>query len=199
MYPSVTTGLNGVVYQGYSHAHHGPWGQPLHCSGPSCHVHFGQKMYNISHPPLSPINYYQYLGPMVPAAHRQNDIIPLIEKSIDGEFSAIACYQQLINMAPTREQKEIITEIRKDEMRHLNTFSKIYSQLTGQKYNPKITEECPNKFKAGLNFAFHDEQKTVDHYLEISSKTDNEYIREQYKRAASDEQNHAVWFLYFLK
>lgn len=71
MQPSVITGLDGVIYQGYSHAHHGPCGQPFHCSGPSCHVHFGHNMYNIQHPPHYPMNYYQYLGPIVPAAHRQ--------------------------------------------------------------------------------------------------------------------------------
>lgn len=199
MYRSVTTGLDGVIYQGYSHAHHGPWGQPLHCAGPSCHVHYGQKMFNIQHPPHYPFNYYQFLGPIVPPAHRQNDIIPLIEKSIDGEYSAIACYQQLLNMAPTKEEKEIINEIRNDEIRHFHAFSKIYTQLTGQKYNPKVTEKCPNNYKVGLDFAFHDEQNTVDKYLEISYKTDNKYIKEEYKRASSDEQNHAVWFLYFLK
>jgi len=199
MHPSIITGLNGVIYQGYSHAHHGPWGQPLHCPHSSCHVHFGHKQYTLQQTPPHPYSYYQFLGPIVPPSIRQNDLLPLIEKSIDGEFSAVSCYQQLKNLAPTKKEREIINEIRKDEIRHLNTFSTIYTQLTGKKYNPKITGKYPNEYKAGLDFAFHDEQNTVDHYLDISAKTENEYIKEQFKRAASDEQNHAVWFLYFLK
>lgn len=131
---------------------------------------------------------------------KQNEnLVSDIAKAIDGEYSAIACYKQLINLAPTQKEKKIIAEIRQDELKHFHTFSHIYTQLTGQQHTPKITEGCPSKYKAGLDFAFFDEQKTVDFYLDIADKANNEYMKEAFKKAAMDEQNHAVWFLYFLK
>jgi len=122
-----------------------------------------------------------------------------VEKAIDGEYSAISCYQQLVHLAPSKKEKNIIAEIRQDELKHFHTFSHIYTQLTGQKYTPKITESCPNNYKAGLNFAFLDEQHTVDFYLDTAAKAPTDYIKDAFTKAAMDEQNHAVWFLYFLK
>lgn len=127
------------------------------------------------------------------------DLTLEIAKAIDGEYSAIACYKQLESLAPTQIEQSRIHEIRKDEIRHYQTFSTIFTQLTGLQHTPKITEQCPTKYKDGLEFAFNDEQKTVDFYLDIAYKTNNQYIKDQFKRAAMDEQNHAVWFLYFLK
>ncbi|MGG0718707.1 ferritin-like domain-containing protein [Robertmurraya massiliosenegalensis] len=130
---------------------------------------------------------------------RDNNLVSDIAKAIDGEYSAIACYKKLANIAPTQKAKNVITEIRKDEKMHFNVFSNIYTQLTGQKHTPKITEQCPNEYLAGIDFAFNDEQETVDFYLDIAKLTTDPYIKEQFTRAASDEQNHAVWFLYFLR
>ncbi|KYD11778.1 hypothetical protein B4119_4180 [Parageobacillus caldoxylosilyticus] len=49
----------------------------------------------------------------------------------------------------------------------------------------------------GLEYALKDEQETVDFYLDISDETNDPYIKEVFRRAAADEQNHAVWFLYY--
>lgn len=49
----------------------------------------------------------------------------------------------------------------------------------------------------GLELALQDEQTTVDFYLDIADKTSDQYMKEIFRRAAADEQNHAVWFLYY--
>ncbi|WP_082883796.1 MULTISPECIES: ferritin-like domain-containing protein [Bacillaceae] len=121
-----------------------------------------------------------------------------IAKAIDGEYSAINCYEVLAKQAPTQEQREKILEIQKDERRHYEEFSQIYLSLTGRQHKPKQIEECPSTYEKGLNAAFKDEQETVDFYLDISDKATNAYIKRIFKRAAADEQNHAVWFLYYL-
>ncbi|MCM3215155.1 ferritin family protein [Niallia taxi] len=130
---------------------------------------------------------------------RAKELAAQIEKAIDGEFAAIHCYKKLETLAPTKRERQIISEIRKDEINHYNVFSSIYTQLTGQKHSAVITETCPNNYHSGIDFAFHDEQETVDFYLTIADSTSNDFIKESFKRAAMDEQNHAVWFLYFLK
>jgi rubrerythrin len=61
----------------------------------------------------------------------------------------------------------------------------------------KVMEECPNTYVEGLEYALEDEQKTVDFYLDIAEETNNPYIKEIFRRATADEQNHAVWFLYY--
>lgn len=135
-------------------------------------------------------NYYDW--------YRQNEkLIRDIEKAINGEFSAINCYAKLANMAPNAAERNQILEIRNDEIKHFYQFVQIYTNLTGQQPKPQITEECPNTYLQGLEFAIQDEQKTVDFYLEISDETSDAHLKELLRRIAADEQNHAVWFLYY--
>jgi rubrerythrin len=132
------------------------------------------------------------------ALKRQTEkLVKDLEKAINGEYSAIQCYKKIAGMAPVENERNQILEIRNDEKRHYHQFVQIYQSLTGKQPQPKITEECPNKYVRGLEFALLDEQKTVDFYLEIADETSNQYIKEIFKRAAADEQNHAVWFLYY--
>ncbi|MFC7373542.1 ferritin-like domain-containing protein [Fictibacillus iocasae] len=120
-----------------------------------------------------------------------------IEKALNGEYSAIACYEQLAQLAPTAGERERILEIRSDEIKHYQVFNDIYTQLTGRQHQPQMTEKCATVYKKGLEASIEDEQKTVDFYMEIADKAQNPYIKQQFERAAADEQNHAVWFLYY--
>ncbi|WP_246197237.1 ferritin-like domain-containing protein [Cytobacillus depressus] len=108
------------------------------------------------------------------------------------------CYRKIASMAPSPKESEQILEIRQDEIRHFQNFSQIYSNLTGNEPQPQVIEECPNNYKNGLEFAFLDEQKTVDFYLGMADYIADISIKNAFKRAAADEQNHAVWFLYYL-
>lgn len=120
-----------------------------------------------------------------------------IQKAINGEYSAIACYEKLGRIASSPEERKTILEIRQDEINHYQVFSEIYTSLTGRTAAPRITEECPEEYCAGFKAAFKDEQETVDFYLEITDKADEPFIKEAFQRAAADEQNHAVWFSFF--
>lgn len=122
-----------------------------------------------------------------------------IEKAIHGEYTAIKCYEQLAYQAPTTAIREQIIEIRNDEIRHYQQFQRIYTYLTGRTIAPTQVEQCPNTYLEGIDFAFHDEQETVDFYMEIARKSQDPFIKESFAQAASDEQHHAVWFLYFLQ
>ncbi|SHM77639.1 ferritin family protein [Gracilibacillus kekensis] len=124
-------------------------------------------------------------------------LITDIQQAIHAEYSAIACYEELAKMAPTQDERDKIKEIQNDEKRHLEEFSTIYYHLTGSTPSYQISEQCPDNYKAGIEFAFKDEQEAVDFYLNISDKAEHTFIKESFGRAASDEQNHAVWFLFF--
>ena len=119
-------------------------------------------------------------------------------KAINGEYTAIACYELLANQAPNAEIKNRILEIRNDEIRHYETFWHIYISLTGKQPTPQITKQCPADYKSGIQAAFIDEQETVDFYHEIARSTNNPIIKDAFTQTSADEQNHAVWFLYFM-
>ncbi|NBJ69204.1 MULTISPECIES: ferritin-like domain-containing protein [Clostridia] len=143
---------------------------------------------------------YNYRYPYYPndeSYYRQQQLISDIEKAINGQYSAISCYERLARMAPTMTEREQIQEIRQDEVRHYQQFVAIYANLTGKQPQPKIVEECPNNYLEGLEFALQDEQKTTDFYLNISDEATTPQIKRTFRRAAADEQNHAVWFLYY--
>ena len=120
-----------------------------------------------------------------------------IEKAISGEYNAIQCYQKLANLAHSSKEREQILEIQRDEMKHYKLFTQIFVQLTGKNPRIQLKEECPNTYKAGLEYAIKDEQETVDFYHDISDKATDPMIKQAFTRVAADEQNHAVWFLYF--
>ncbi|WP_189655312.1 ferritin family protein [Bacillus sp. HNG] len=144
--------------------------------------------------------YLNQFGPYYYDSYRMPNDIQLvndIQKAINGEYSAIACYKELARMAPTNDERDKILEIRKHEIHHLGEFNRIYTNLTGKNPSYHIIEKCPNTYREGIEFAFKDEQETVDFYLEISDKANDPIIKERFRRAAADEQNHAVWFLFF--
>lgn len=122
-----------------------------------------------------------------------------IQKAINAEYSAVACYKKLAKMAPTEDARDKILEIQKDEKRHLAEFSRIYTNLTGRQPTYQISEDCPDNYDSGIEFAFKDEQEAVDFYLDIADKAQDMTIKDRFRRAASDEQNHAVWFLFFIQ
>jgi rubrerythrin len=129
---------------------------------------------------------------------KQDELAKDILRAINGEYSAILCYEELSKKANTQGEKEQIREIQQDEKRHYKEFIKIFKSLTGTVPAPKTTEKCPADYRKGLKAAFKDEQDTVDFYLDIADKADDPNIKRIFQRAAADEQNHAVWFLYFV-
>lgn len=130
---------------------------------------------------------------------QQDQLIRQVEKAINGEYTAIQCYENLAALAPDERQRKQILEIRDDEIKHFQTFTRIYNSLTGRQPQPKMTETCLfDSYAAGLEFAIEDEQETVDFYLEVADGAADRTIRKAFRRAVADEQNHAVWFLYFL-
>lgn len=121
-----------------------------------------------------------------------------IERAVQGEYHAITCYKQLMELAPSAAERSQIGEIIADEQRHAQQFSKMFTVITNRQPTLRQIEECPKTYRAGVEAALIDEQKTVDFYRDLAERTVSPPMREMVLRAAADEQNHAVWFLYFL-
>lgn len=130
--------------------------------------------------------------------YRQNEkLINDLTKAINGEYTATQCYARLAQMAPNEEQRGQINEILKDEKKHLQQFTQIYVSLTGRQPQPQMSEECANSYLEGLEASIKDEQLTTDFYHEVANEAADPAVKDVFRRAAFDEQNHAVWFLYF--
>ncbi len=126
-----------------------------------------------------------------------NDLVKQTQVAINGEYSAIKCYEKLARLAPTDEERKQILEIREDEIKHFKQLVLLYTGITGRDPKPKQTEPCQDSYIKGLEAALKDEQHTVDFYLSVADQTVNPEAKRIFSRAAKDEQQHAVWFLYY--
>ena len=131
-----------------------------------------------------------------PSANDQ--LIRDLTKALNGEFNAIRFYEHLAELAPNEEVRKRILEIRRDEMRHYQGYANTYMHLTGQHPSPQITEPLPKNFKSGVLAAFKDEQEAVEFYHRVARETHIPSISHQFRSNAFDEQNHAVWFLFYI-
>lgn len=127
-----------------------------------------------------------------------NKLIMDLVKALNGEYNAIRFYEHLAKLAPNNDVRNRILEIRKDEIRHYHGFSYLYTCLTGLQPSPQITEPLATDFKSGVLTAFKDEQEAVDFYHRVARESYIPFISEEFRSNASDEQNHAVWYLYFM-
>ncbi len=127
-----------------------------------------------------------------------NRLILDLTKAINGEYNAIRYYEQLAKLASNEEVKNRILEIQKDEIRHYQGFVYTYTYLTAQQPTLQINETLPQNFKSGILTAFKDEQEAVEFYHRVAREYNIPYISNQFSSNASDEQNHAVWFLFFI-
>jgi rubrerythrin len=95
--------------------------------------------------------------------------LALIEDAVKGETEDRLFYQYMISMAPTPQEKNIIADIRDDEMKHYQLFREIYSELTGTPI-PSVqdmTFDRPATYCAGLKEAMMGEQNAVTKYRGI--------------------------------
>lgn len=140
--------------------------------------------------------FYGFPSPFLHSSYSvqsESHILSDVAQSIQGQYEAIHYYSKLATLAPDARDQEQILEIRADEVKHYHTFRQLYRSLTGKE--PRVREgSLPKSFKEGVKYAIQDELKTVDFYLSISDKAKNPSIKEIYRRAALDEQQHASWF-----
>ena len=127
-----------------------------------------------------------------------NQLIVDLTNALNGEYNAIRFYEHLAQLAPNEEVRNRILEIRRDEMRHYQGYANTYMALTGHQPSPQITEALPTNFKSGILTAFKDEQEAAEFYYRVARETNIPYISNQFRSNASEEQNHAVWFLFFI-
>lgn len=123
-----------------------------------------------SYPDTQPLKYempadpYPYNYP-----HNLNLALDLIQEAISGENEDRLFYTQLLGVAPANEDRDIISAIRNDEMKHFELFRKLYYEHTGQILPPPAPYEngMQMTYCEGLKKALLRELSAVEKYRKI--------------------------------
>jgi rubrerythrin len=122
--------------------------------------------------------------------------LKLIAEAVQGEKEDQIFYDYLIANAPTQEQKEIITTIRNDEIRHNQLFKKMYKDLTGKEVILEKEEEFvpPASFEQGIKKAILGEMKAMEKYRVIRQGLPHRYHRDIVFSILTDELKHGTLY-----
>lgn len=155
-------------------------------------------MYYVSQP------YYAQAGPQDMRQNQQpleeqalqKQIVQATMSAIKGEASAIEFYTRLEAIAPTAFAKEQVHHALQDEKVHLKLFEDLYKNLTGSKPTYTIKKTSFKNFQDGLKKAYQEELDAYEAYRNAYLLTNNQYIRDVFFHAMTDEIEHATRFSY---
>lgn len=121
-----------------------------------------------------------------------------VKKAVQGEREDELFYDYLISVAPTTEEKDILTSIRDDERRHNKLFRKIYKDFTGVEV-PSGDEEAfekPKSYIEGIKKALFGELRAVEKYRDIRSALPIGPYRDVLFNIITDEIKHSSKYNY---
>lgn len=123
-----------------------------------------------------------------------------LEEAIENEREDELFYDYLLSLAPTKEEKDIITSIRDDERKHYKYFKEIYSYYTRKSslLPNYITFERPQSYIAGVRKAKFGELGAVERYRDIMASLPDRYYRDMVFEIITDELKHAHKYDYII-
>lgn len=121
-----------------------------------------------------------------------------IQQALAGETEDRMFYSWLIDNAPSDEDKQIISEIRDNEIGHYDLFKQIYNEITGQMPQPINQEQFtqPENYCAGLAKALIGEQNAVKKYRNILYAMQNRVHINMMTEIITDEIRHGILYNY---
>lgn len=140
-----------------------------------------------------PVPLEKYIYPMnLPQA------LKLISDAVTGETEDRQFYGYLLSVAPSAEDKNIISGIRDDEIGHFHLFRRIYFDLTGQTLPQpgNVTFEQPASYCAGIARAIKGEQGAVIRYRQILFAMQNRIHINMLTEIITDEIRHGILYNY---
>jgi rubrerythrin len=129
------------------------------------------------------------------------ELLRMLEAAVAGEAEDRIFYKQLIDLAPTSAEKEIITGIRDDELSHFKQFRLIYRELTGneiKQQSEQASEEQPLSYIANLRKALFGEIAAVKRYRVIRSELSTKQHRDMLFNIITDELTHMGKYNYLI-
>ena len=128
------------------------------------------------------------------------EALDLVSQAVQGERKDELFYDYLISVAPTQEEKRIISDIRDDEKKHNRMFREIYEYYTGyelpQADRQDFTE--PASYLDGIKEALFGELAAMERYRIIHAGIPSRYYRDMVFEILTDELKHADKYNYIL-
>lgn len=146
-------------------------------------------------------NNMPYMGCMLPTSYKTlTEALALVKDAVQGEREDELFYDYLISIAPTKEEKDIISTIRDDERKHNKMFRQIYRYFTGQEIPPAKDEgfERPKSYIEGITKALFGELAAMERYRIIRAGMPDRYHRDMVFEILTDEMKHADKYNYML-
>ena len=129
------------------------------------------------------------------------EALELVQNAVQGERNDELFYDYLISVAPTQEEKDIITDIRNDEREHNRMFREIYTSFTGQELpqaSNQMDFEKPASYLEGIKHALFGELAAMERYRIIRAGLPSRYYRDMVFEILTDELKHADKYNYIL-
>lgn len=144
-----------------------------------------------------------YMKQIYNELYNQKDLkeaLVLIEDAVQGEKNDELFYNELIKLAPTEEEQNIIASIRDDEMKHNKMFKKIYKDFTGKNIESIEDQpfEKPTNYLDGITKALFGELKAVEKYRIIRKGLPTRYYRDMLFEIITDELKHSAKYNYII-
>lgn len=148
--------------------------------------------------PYAYASYEPYAQPSMYGQHEEGmqTVLRLTQEAIADERHDELFYDYLLSVAPTDQEKEVITGIQSDERKHRSSFRQMYTQLTGQR--PPLTGEeesfqKPDSYLDGIEIALMGELKAFEKYRVIYKYIPARY-RDTIFEIMTDEMKHASYY-----
>ncbi|SHJ95636.1 Rubrerythrin [Clostridium cavendishii DSM 21758] len=148
-----------------------------------------------------PYYIHYYTLNRLPSSYKSlNDILPLIKQSIQSENEYKLFYNYLISIAPTDEEKNIISSIRDDEGKHSKIFKQIYTFYTNKvlEIPDNIEFEKPKSYITGIVQAKFFELNELTKDRDIMTGLPDKYFRDMVFEVVTDDIIHANKYDYLL-
>ncbi len=125
-----------------------------------------------------------------------SEALELIKQAIKGETQDRLFYQYLLDNAPALLDKEIIGEIRDNEIKHAKLFRQLYFEHTGKTIKPdeNVTFEKPRTYCDGLRGALMGETNAVKKYRKIMAAMKSRKHIDMLVEIITDELRHAALY-----
>ncbi|GGG59843.1 ferritin family protein [Paenibacillus radicis (ex Gao et al. 2016)] len=128
------------------------------------------------------------------------EALQMITQAVQGERNDELFYDELINLAPTKEQAAIIESIRNDERVHNKMFREMYRALTGQEIAGISSEQYERVqfYTEGLQRALMGELSAVENYRKIWFGLPAGIYKDTVYGVILDELKHAAKYNYLI-
>lgn len=136
----------------------------------------------------------------IPCSYKSlGEALNLVKQAVQGEKEDELFYDYLISVAPTREEKKIIADIRDDEKKHNKMFRQIYMDFTGKNIVAEDVDfEKPKSYIDGIKKALFGELAAMEKYRIIRAGLPGRYYRDMVFEILTDELKHADKYNYIL-